>query len=112
MTDKEQAGLVSIIKRPSDTMYATETAEAGMLNPRNMHTFFRKQHGQQKDSMNVIFADTHARLMQFKDIWPGDFSTNPPTHLGGGVNDILYKWPGRIKQLWYSDPNAAGIVAK
>lgn len=104
-------GLISRIKRPTETMFATETTEGGMLNPRNMHTFFRKQHGQGEDEkMNVMFADTHVKLMPFREIWPGDFSVDPPAHLGGGSNDIINKWPRSIKQLWYSDPDAKGIV--
>ena len=80
-------GLVSLIKRPSETMYATETREGAMLNPRNNHNFFRKQHGggAKKNKLSVIFADTHVKLMQFEQIWPGDFSLDPPAHLGGGA---------------------------
>jgi len=106
-------GIVSFIKRPADTIYALETREAGMLNPRMGDPFFGARHGardrntRQKKKIAVIYADTHAMMEPFKKIYPADFSTSPVTHLGSSVN-----WPASYRQLWYSDPEATSIVQK
>lgn len=105
--ERYNPGVVSYIKLPSATAYLLETAESGMLNPRLLHSFFRRQHGSRRDSMNLLYADYHAELRNFKQVWPGDFSTDPPAHLGSAD-----KWPARFRQLWYGDPDALDIVQK
>ncbi|MBI4581276.1 MAG: prepilin-type N-terminal cleavage/methylation domain-containing protein [Planctomycetes bacterium] len=105
--ERYNPGALNYIKIPSATVYLLETAESGMLNPRLLDTFFRRQHGLRNSSMNLLFADYHAEPRNFKEIWPGDFKWNPPVHLGAASN-----WPGRYRQLWFGDSNATDIVRK
>ena len=73
--------VLSAIKRPADTVFMLETREGGMLNGRDLHTFYRRNHGQDRDSMNIIMTDSHAELRTFRKVWAGDFSTKPPASI-------------------------------
>ena len=105
--ERYNPGALDYIKIPSSTAYLLETAESGMLNPWLLDTFFRKQHGQRKDAMSLLFADYHAEVRSFRQIYPGDFKWNPPVHLGRATN-----WPARYRQLWFGDANATDVVRK
>jgi len=106
-------GVLDWVKDPARTMFATETREAPMLNPRRAETDFGMRHGTDdrrtgmKTKTSVLFADTHGELTTFEKIYPADFTKFPLEHLGPASG-----WPAFYRQLWYGDPDATYIVRK
>jgi prepilin-type N-terminal cleavage/methylation domain-containing protein/prepilin-type processing-associated H-X9-DG protein len=107
-------GVLGYMKSPSSTFFALETAESGMLNPRMLDTYFGPRHGSLLSNgvgsaMNVLYGDGHADLMDFKDVYPADFSNYPPfpLHYGAASN-----WPSEYRLQWYGDQNATGMVIR
>jgi prepilin-type N-terminal cleavage/methylation domain-containing protein/prepilin-type processing-associated H-X9-DG protein len=99
--ERYNPSLLNRIDRPADTIYLFETASHHSFNGRSELLHFRRDHGGEKTRMNILFADSHAEPREIKKVWPGDFSTDPPT---AADNPAL--WSDRYRILWLGSPKA------
>jgi prepilin-type N-terminal cleavage/methylation domain-containing protein len=95
----------SDVKFAAECIYLFETTADHTFNGRSEFEFFRTDHGSKGDRMNLLMTDTHAESRNIKDIWPGDFSTDPPTEEG---NPVL--WKAKFRMLWFGNPDSTSAT--
>jgi prepilin-type N-terminal cleavage/methylation domain-containing protein len=103
-------GRADWLKPPAEFLYMTETAHRAVLNPYysdEVRKFYRTQHGR-KDTLNVLYGDSHGAPRRFEYVWPGPDWRYPEDTVTNQVSD----WTPEMRRLWFGDATATGPILR